>query len=69
MVRKVLRRTDGATYLEVCYGTSNPTKYSAHDLYVANLADMVEMGLPQQTSRYVASSWGEAKLDSPNRFS
>ena len=49
LVRRVLRRADGATYLEVSYGTSNPARYSDHDLWIHNLAEMFDMGLPQAT--------------------
>ena len=48
LVRRVLL-ADGGTYLEVVFGTSNPRSYSERDLYVANVSDMVDAGLPQAT--------------------
>ncbi|MEX2631068.1 MAG: hypothetical protein WD341_14120 [Tistlia sp.] len=48
-MRRVLRDADGHTYVEVAFGTSNARSYSGLDLYVANLVDMNEMGLPQAT--------------------
>ena len=48
LVRRTLRKDDKVS-LEVTYGTSNPERYSGRDLYVANLNDMIDAGLPQAT--------------------
>ncbi len=62
LVRQVYNR-NGEVYLEVCYGTSQATKYSDLDLYVANMNDMVDAGLFQATifqlRRTVTLPWSE----------
>lgn len=62
LVRRVLRKDDNIS-LEVSYGTSNPERYSDRDLYVANLNDMIDAGLPQATffllGRTIILPWAE----------
>lgn len=62
LVRRVFNK-EGRVYLEVCYGTSNLSKYSNRDLYVANLNDMIEAGLYQATvfhlDRTVTLPWSK----------
>ena len=48
LVRRVVRK-EGQLFVEVSFGTSNRKKYSDHDLYIANLQDMIDAGLPQAT--------------------
>ena len=48
LVRKVLNK-GGNFYVEVAFGTSNPKRYSDHDLFIGNLAAMNDFGLPQAT--------------------
>ena len=49
LVRRCWRNEDGSTYLQVVFGTSNRQSYSDYDLYVANISDMADAGLPQAT--------------------
>ncbi len=48
LVRQTMAK-DGRPYVEVCYGTSKYKKYPACSLIIANLTDLVEIGLPQAT--------------------
>jgi hypothetical protein len=48
LVRRASAR-DGKPYVEVAYGTSQTDRRSERALYIANLTDMVEIGLPQAT--------------------
>lgn len=62
LVRRVMRKNDHV-FVEVVYGTSNRSRYSDLDLYVANFVDMMECGLPQATiftlGRTVILPWAE----------
>ena len=49
LVRSSRRNKKGHFFVEVAFGTSNTRSYSNADLFVGNLADMNEMGLPQAT--------------------
>lgn len=62
LVRLVKVRNNRA-FVEVAYGTSKMTNYSATDLIIANSSDLTEMGLPQMTvfqlKRIVTIPWAE----------
>ena len=62
LVRRKLRKDDKIA-LEVSYGTSNLERYSTRDLYVANLNEMIDAGLPQATlfllGRTIILPWAE----------
>ena len=50
LVRDVRVKKNGDCYIEVCYGTSNPERYSGADLFVFNATEMAFAGLPQATT-------------------
>ena len=61
-MRRVLQQK-AHIFVEVSFGTSNAASYSDRDLYIANLADMVDAGLPQATifqlNRTAILPWAE----------
>ena len=62
LVRRVLNKNDNI-YIEISFGTSNTRRYSDKDLYIANLSNMIDAGLPQATifqlERTVIIPWAE----------